>query len=403
MGGDTDTCDVLIIGAGVIGIAIGNGLLETDPHLKVTVVDKEMVLGAHASGRNSGVIHSGFYYSPETLKARFCRIGNVELRKLCKKHNIEIINAGKVVVTKNDDEETQLSRLFERGVANGVDLEILEAKELRRLEPLASTYGKFIWSPTTAVSNPQLVLEAMVKEFKEKGGQLQLGNKIELAESGKEISVKGNKIDARFIVNAAGAHADYLSRSIGVGIEYAMIPFKGVYRSTSQLNLPLKRLVYPVPHPINPFLGVHFTLTTSGFVKIGPTAIPVSGREKYSFLEGWSFLDVIQTLKGTTAMLSNNPKRLVEIIKGEWPKLLESRLVAESALLVSAASNVQKWERRKPGIRAQLVHLPSGELEQDFVIKTKYNSMHILNAISPGWTSSIPFGQHVALKIKSLM
>lgn len=399
----TNSCEILIIGAGIIGMSIGNALLEIDPRLKVLIADKESFLGAHASGRNSGVIHSGFYYSPESLKARFCRIGNVELRRLCKQHKIPILNAGKVVVTKNEGEDIRLTRLFERGVANGVDLEILDAKELRRLEPLASTNEKFIWSPTTAVSNPQLVLQAMAKEFGDKGGRILLENRIEIEESGEEVFVKGNRINANFIVNASGAYADYISRSIGVGNEYAMIPFKGVYRSTSQRNLPLQRLVYPVPHPINPFLGVHFTLTTNGLVKIGPTAIPVSGREKYSFSEGWSFSDAKQALKGATAMLWDNPRRLAGIMKDEWPKLLESRLIAESSLLVRAANDVKEWERRKPGIRAQLVHLPSGQLEQDFVIKTKYNSMHILNAVSPGWTSSIPFGQHVALKIKSLM
>jgi L-2-hydroxyglutarate oxidase LhgO len=391
-----NSCEILIIGAGIIGISIGNALLEINPRLKILIVDKERFLGAHASGRNSGVIHAGFYYSPDSLKARFCRIGNVELRRLCKQHKIPILNSGKVVVTKNKDEDIRLTRLFERGVANGVDLEILDAKELRRLEPLASTNEKFIWSPTTAVSNPQLVLEAMAKEFSDKGGRILFENRIEIEENGEEVFVKGSKISANFIVNAAGAHADYLSRSIGVGNEYAMIPFKGVYRSTSQHNLPLQRLVYPVPHPINPFLGVHFTLTTNGLVKIGPTAIPVSGRERYSFSEGWSFSDAKQALKGTTAMLRDDPRRLGGIIKDELPKLLEFNLVAESALMVKAANNVKEWERRKPGIRAQLVHLPSGQLEQDFVIKAKYNSLHILNAVSPGWTSAIPFGRYIS-------
>jgi L-2-hydroxyglutarate oxidase LhgO len=222
-----NSCEILIIGAGIIGISIGNALLEMNSRLKVLIADKESFLGAHASGRNSGVIHPGFYYSPDSLKARFCRIGNAEIRKLCERHDIPIINSGKVVVFKNEAEDIQLSRLYERGLANGVDLEILDANELAKLEPLASTHNKFIWSPTTAISSPQLVMEAMAKEFKEKGGKILLNHKIEIEEKGNEVSVKGKTINEKFIINAAGAHADYLSRSIGVELEYAMIPFKG--------------------------------------------------------------------------------------------------------------------------------------------------------------------------------
>jgi L-2-hydroxyglutarate oxidase LhgO len=323
-----NSCEILIIGAGIIGISIGNALLEINPRLKVLIADKESFLGAHASGRNSGVIHAGFYYSPDSLKARFCRIGNEEIRKLCKRHNIPIINAGKVVVSKNEEEDRRLSSLYERGLTNGVDLEILDADELRKFEPLASTNNKFIWSPTTAISSPQLVIEAIAKEFKEKGGEILLNHKIEIEEKGNEVSVKGKTINAKFIINAAGAYADNLSRSIGVGLEYAMIPFKGVYRSTSQKNLPLQRLVYPVPHPVNPFLGVHFTITIDGLVKIGPTALPISGREKYSITEGWSISDFRQAVKAASSMLSSNPRQLSGLIKDEWPNILESNLVA---------------------------------------------------------------------------
>lgn len=372
------------------------------PSLKVLITDKEGFLGAHASGRNSGVVHAGFYYSPDSLKARFCRLGNEEIRELCKRNDIPINSAGKVVVSKNEAEDIQLSRLYERGLANGVDLEILDGVELAKFEPLASTNNKFIWSPTTAISSPQLVLEAMAKEFADMGGQILFNHKVEIEEKHGEVSVKGDSITAKFIINAAGAYADTLSRSIGVGLEYAMIPFKGVYRATLQKYLPLKRLVYPVPHPINPFLGVHFTITINGLVKIGPTALPISGREKYSLIEGWSVSDFGQAVKAAGAMVTNNPRQFGGIIKDEWPRILESNLIAEAALLVKSAQSIRDWKRQKPGIRAQLVHLPTGQLEQDFVVRSKYNSIHVLNAVSPGWTSSIPFGRYVASKLMDL-
>jgi L-2-hydroxyglutarate oxidase len=172
----------------------------------------------------------------------------------------------------------------------------------------------------------------------------------------------------------------------------------GVYRATSEKNLPLQRLVYPVPHPINPFLGVHFTLTIDGKVKIGPTAIPIAGREQYSFAEGWSGSDIVQALKGMKSLVGGDSHNFGAILKSEWPKVIQKMLIKESTGLVPSAIGVRDWYRKPPGIRAQLVHLPTGKLEQDFIVSTKLNATHILNAVSPGWTSSIPFGKHVADK-----
>jgi L-2-hydroxyglutarate oxidase LhgO len=175
-----------------------------------------------------------------------------------------------------------------------------------------------------------------------------------------------------------------------------MLPFMGVYRATSEKYLPLRRLVYPVPHPINPFLGVHFTLTIDGEVKIGPTAIPIAGREQYSIIEGWSGSDIVQGLKGMKSLIAGNSHDFSTILKSEWPKIIQRLLVKESTLLVPSAKEVKGWYRKPPGIRAQLVHLPTGKLEQDFIVANEANATHVLNAVSPGWTSSIPFGRYVA-------
>jgi L-2-hydroxyglutarate oxidase LhgO len=148
-----------------------------------------------------------------------------------------------------------------------------------------------------------------------------------------------------------------------------------------------------VPHPVNPFLGVHFTLTVDGLVKIGPTAIPILGREQYSVLEGLSFVDSVQAVKSAIALVRGESHNLGSIVKLEWPKVILRKLVKESAELVPTAINVKNWKKKPPGIRAQLVHLPSGKLEQDFVVRRHLNSVHVLNAVSPGWTSAIPFGK----------
>ena len=389
-------CDILIIGAGVMGLATGIALLEAKPRLKVIIAEKEKQIAMHASGRNSGVLHAGFYYSPDSLKAKFCRDGNKELRKLANKYEIPIREVGKVVVTRNEDENQRLETLYQRGIANGVDIEMLDASKLSDFEPLAITHERFLWSPTTAVSDSKAIVDAMRKKFEALGGIINYESKVTLKESSGEIVDSTNQYMSKHFVNAAGAQSDRISRALGVGTEYAMLPFMGVYRATEEIKLPLKRLVYPVPHPINPFLGVHFTLTIDHKVKIGPTAIPIAGREQYSFSTGWSASDIGQALKGMTSLIKGEAHDFGAILKSELPKFLESTLARESSDLVPEAVNVKHWHKKPPGIRAQLVHLPTGKLEQDFVISNKSNSTHILNAVSPGWTSAIPFGNYVS-------
>jgi L-2-hydroxyglutarate oxidase len=389
-------CDFLIIGGGVIGLSIGIALLESKPSLKVIIAEKEKTLSLHASGRNSGVLHAGFYYSPDSLKAKFCREGNAELRKVAKKHGIPVRDVGKVVVARNADENDRLEMLFERGMKNGVDIELKLAGELKKFEPLALTHERFLWSPTTGVSDPKAINEALMQDFTSLGGKIDFDTKVNLIQKNSEVVDETNQYDAKHLVNSAGAQSDRIARTVGVGLEYAMLPFMGVYRATEEKNLPLQRLVYPVPHPINPFLGVHFTLTVDHKVKIGPTAIPIAGREQYAITQGWSASDIGQALKGMKSLILGDSHDLKSILKTEWPKILENRLVKESTELVPTASLVKKWIKKPPGIRAQLVHLPSGKLEQDFVVRLLNNSTHVLNAVSPGWTSALPFGRHIS-------
>ena len=392
-------CDALIIGSGVIGLSIGIALLESKPSLKVVIAEKEPSLALHASGRNSGVLHAGFYYSPDSLKAKFCREGNFELRQLARKYEIPVREVGKVIVARNEDENGRLETLFDRGVKNGVDLEMLDISELNKYEPLAISHERFLWSPTTAVSDPSAIIQAMRREFESLGGTIHYNTKVTLEVVNSEIVDSSHRYEPVQIINAAGAQADRISRNVGVGTEYAMLPFMGVYRATEEKNLPLRRLVYPVPHPVNPFLGVHFTLTLDHKVKIGPTAIPIAGREQYSLLSGWSRSDIAQSLKGMSSLVSNDAHDFGKILKSEWPKIIQALLIKESLELVPTANQVRRWDKKPPGIRAQLVHLPTGKLEQDFIIKNQFNSTHILNAVSPGWTSAIPFGKFVANQI----
>jgi L-2-hydroxyglutarate oxidase len=386
--------DFVIAGAGIVGLSISLALHEIDPKLRILIVEKESSLGMHASGRNSGVLHAGFYYSPDSLKAQFCRDGNRALRSLISRYDIPIREIGKVVVARTPADAEALKQLEIRGKANGVDISLLEAGDLKYYEPLASTQKLFLWSPTTAVSDPKLILSAMAEDAVNRGISIRLGTPLTVDRD--VLSIGGDTIRCSHFINAVGASSDRIAQQFGFAKNFTMIPFMGLYRETSGKSIPIKTLVYPTPHPINPFLGVHLTITISGKVKIGPTAIPLLGREQYSLLRLPPYLDVIDSVRGGYALAKGKAHSLSRMISSEIPKFVLANLIRDAATLVPATSKVDKWERREPGIRAQLVNLDTGELEQDFKILGDSKSTHVLNVVSPGWTSAIPFGRYIA-------
>jgi L-2-hydroxyglutarate oxidase LhgO len=244
------------------------------------------------------------------------------------------------------------------------------------------------------------MIKALANEVLALGGEIRYGSPVEVG-PGRELSVDGEDLNTRYLVNAAGSQSDRIAHKFNSGLEYSMIPFMGVYRAVAEEKLPLRCLVYPVPHPINPFLGVHFTLTSDFKVKIGPTAIPILGREQYQITEGWALADIQSTLKGLASMFRHGAHDLPALIRAEWPKVLTSTLVREASELVPSVASVKGWKRKPPGIRSQLIHRPTGRLEQDFIVEHGTNSTHILNAVSPGWTSALPFGHYVSQGILS--
>ena len=287
-----------------------------------------------------------------------------------------------------------METLLVRGHKNNVILEYHESRDLPKYEPLARTYKHFLWSPTTAVTNPRMVIEALRQEFIDKGGILLLGKEIDAKPDGT-IHWQNEQIHARHIVNCAGNQADRMAHIMSVGTEYSMIPFLGNYRSIPEEQLPLRTLVYPIPHTLNPFLGVHFTLTVDGKVKIGPSSMPVLGREQYSPQTSWNVRDASRIASSLTQFLLGNPNNFLKLIQSEIPKLNTQVLVRNASFMVPLATTIKRWKKMPPGIRSQLLHLPTRTLEQDFVVLPGEHSTHILNAVSPGWTSSIPFASWV--------
>jgi L-2-hydroxyglutarate oxidase LhgO len=389
--------DHVIIGAGIIGISIGIAILEQNSQKKVLIIDKEKTPGFHASGRNSGVIHAGFYYSPESLKAKFCRLGNIELKKFCKENGLKILETGKVVVCQNYQDVARLEDLYERGISNGVDIEILNKSELSKIEPAAKTVEKFIWSPTTSVGNPKEIIKKLAEKFVFLGGKFIFDVKSKLNYEKNEVVIKSNqgKFRSDSIINAAGAYASELAKQVGVGKELICLPFLGAYKKSDLKQTNPRRLIYPVPNPVNPFLGVHTTNTLDNGIKIGPTAFPVIGKEQYKIRDGFSLAELNEFLRASKTLLSSNELDFFKLALEEGKKLLKKPLLKRAKGLTNTLAENENWRSHPAGIRAQLVNTRTKSLEMDYIVKTEKNVVHILNAVSPGWTSAIPFARWI--------
>jgi len=389
-----ETYDFAIIGAGIVGLAVGIEILKREPDARVAIFEKEPSAGLHASGRNSGVVHAGFYYSPDSLKAQLTRDGNALLKEFALENGVFLRETGKVVVAQNETEIAQVKELKRRGDANGVDVEIVTRQELAKLEPLAITHELALWSPSTAVGDPVKMTAAFVSKFLSLGGQIVYGTKIKRV-TDTAISTGTASYGYRHLVNSAGLYADKIGRQLGFSGQYTMLPFIGLYHYAPKLKGSLQRHIYPVPDPRNPFLGVHLTTTVDGSVKVGPTAIPILSREQYSTLEGFSLSELAGILGVYPKFLLSPHHDVWSLLKTELPKLSRNHLVKQASLLADGFTPADFTVRGNPGIRAQLFDLENRKLEMDFVIEGDANSTHVLNAVSPAWTSSISFARHV--------
>lgn len=388
--------DVVIIGGGIVGLGIGVGLLRRAPNIRVTVLEAEAQLAVHGSGRNSGVLHAGFYYSPDSLKARLTRVGNEMLRQLCRDEGVTVRSCGKVVVTKNSDDVARLHELHSRALANGVTVELLDVKDLRQIEPLATTHEVALWSPNTGVANPMEVTEALSRTFQRLGGVVSLSSRVARLDESFVTLVDGSKLAARHFVNAAGLYADKIAHSAGAGGDYEMLPFKGLYVYGGSNAPALQRHVYPVPDPRNPFLGVHLTVTVDGRVKIGPTAIPALSRTNYTKLGGIKASELGSIARLLPKFLASKHHNGLGLLKSEVPKYVRKILIKQAAALVPSVRPADFVEWGKSGIRAQLFNLKESRLEMDFVVESTGSHTHVLNAVSPAWTSSLSFGDFIA-------
>lgn len=397
----TRTADVAIVGGGIVGLAMAHAVLERHPGLRVVVFEKETSLGEHASGRNSGVLHAGFYYAPDTLKAALTRRGNHLLSAFCDEHGVRVRRCGKVVVAGSAAELPALHLLHERGMANGVDVELIDEARLAELEPLARTVGEALWSPTTSVADPHRVIEALAAQVRGAGGAVELGSRVEAGSPGR-LTVGGLGWQVGHVVNAAGLHADVVGSWFGFCDDYVVLPFKGLYWYGNWPVGRLRRHVYPVPDPKNPFLGVHLTVTATGGVKVGPTAIPALWREDYGGLVNLDAKEMRQVLRQYPRFLTSPHHDVPALIRAEVPKYSRRHLVKQARALVPSLDPADFTIKGRPGVRAQMWSIPGKHLEMDFVVRGDADSTHLLNVVSPGWTSSLAVAEHVVTSMEAV-
>ncbi len=386
--------DYLIIGAGVIGLSVALELKRRLPQRAVVVLEKEDSLGAHASGRNSGVLHAGFYYSADSLKARFCRDGNRRLRAYCRERGLPLRECGKLVVAKHARELPGLDELHRRGRANGVNLEMLSLKEARCIEPRVRSVERVLWSPDTASADPLAVIASLARDAADLGVEILRSTAYRGGGPG-EVMVDGGRFAPRYVINAGGLYADRIAKDFGLCRHYTILPFKGLYLYSEEPAGRLNAHIYPVPDLAYPFLGVHYTLTVDGHIKIGPTAIPAFWREHYEGFSRLSLDELGEVLWREATLMIHAGFDFRGLALKEMRKYSPSFLVAQAAALLTGVEpeDYRHWGR--PGIRAQLLDLRSRQLVMDFCLEGDERSLHVLNAVSPAWTCALPFAGHV--------
>jgi len=377
--------DYMIVGAGVIGLNIAREILFKNPNAKIVILEKESDVGYHSSGRNSGVLHAGFYYTANSLKAKFTRDGNRELTKYCEDNGLKINRCQKVVVAKDKSELESLHILYQRGIKNGVNVELIDERELDRKFKNVKTYKEALYSPDTSTVDPLEILQHIKQELLKKGVDIKFNTPFK----------KGMEANAKVLINCAGLYADKIAKSFGFAKDYTIIPFKGIYLQYTNSDHPVDTNIYPVPNLKNPFLGVHYTITVDNIIKIGPTAIPAFWRENYKGFENFNLKELLEILRYELKLFITNAFGFRNLALEEIKKYNKNYFTSLATSMVKSIdkNGFNKWS--KPGIRAQLLNTKTLELLQDFVVEGDSKSIHVLNAVSPAFTSSMPFARWV--------
>jgi len=392
--------DFVIIGGGIIGTATAM-VLQIDSDHKILIIEAEDKLAAHQTGNNSGVIHSGLYYKPGSLKSKNCAEGRELMYRFCEENNIPYEKCGKIVVAVNESELDPLNMLYERGIANGLKgLKKLNAGELKEYEPnVSGTAGLFV--PQTGIVDYKKVTKVYAAKVKDKNGEIRLNCKfLSVKKSVNELIVLTNlgELKTKFLVNCGGLYSDRIAKICGVDPGLMIIPFRGeYYKLTKDKEHLVKNLIYPVPDPSFPFLGVHFTRMIEGGVEAGPNAVLAFRRE------GYSHTDI--SLRDVSEMMGyigfwRMAMKYYKMGFGEFHRSLRKSSFVKALKKLVPDIELESIEKGGAGVRAQALE-SSGKLVDDFRIVEKEKMIHVLNAPSPAATASISIGNYIAKLAKS--
>jgi L-2-hydroxyglutarate oxidase LhgO len=389
-------CDLLVIGAGILGLATAREILTRRPKTRVIVIDKETAIGRHQTGHNSGVIHSGIYYAPGSLKAQLCVTGRKQLTRYCDERGIPYERCGKVIVALNEGELPRLEELERRGIANGVEgLEVLDAERLHEVEPYAVGV-RALWSPNTGIVDFSRVAEEYAKDVVQAGGEIRLAREVSALERwGTETiaETSGGQISADSVIACAGLHADQVAARSGAPDDPHIVPFRGDYYVLPESRRYLAHnLIYPVPDPAFPFLGVHFTRRMDGDVWLGPNAVLAFAREGYRRTD--------LALGDLAGVLGFGGFRKLALKYWQTGLAEMWRDVSKSAFLASLQAYIPELRATDllpgpSGVRAQALD-SEGVLVDDFVVHQSAGILHVRNAPSPAATSSLAIAGLIA-------
>ena len=389
--------DIAIIGGGIVGLASARAILERAPRARLVILEKEAALAQHQTGHNSGVIHSGIYYKPGSYKARLCVEGARLMKDYCDKHGIAVDTCGKVIVATSEEELPRLQTLYERGVANGVPgVTMIDAARLKEIEPQANALAA-IHSPQTAIVDYGRVAETLARDLGAAGVTFERNFRvsgIERVRGTLRLSAPdGHLVNATHLVNCAGLHSDAVARLAGAAPDVQIVPFRGEYYMLRPERRDLvKGLIYPVPDPEFPFLGVHFTRTIHGDVEAGPNAVLAFAREGYT----WRRVrpaELLETLRfsGFRAMA----RKYWRMGAYEMYRSLSKAAFVRALQRLVPALRAEDIRPGGAGVRAQAV-TADGALVDDFRIVQTADAVHVLNAPSPAATASLAIGRHIA-------
>lgn len=390
--------DFAIIGGGIVGLSTGLALGKRYPNAQILVLEKESNWAFHQTGNNSGVIHSGIYYKPGSFKAKFCRDGSRSMVEFCQEHNIDHEVCGKVIVATEPQELPRLENLYKRGVENGLKVQRISPEEVKEIEPHVTSVGGIRVFSTGIVNYKQVCLK-YAQLIQKQGGDLRLNTKVlKIVPSGKNqvLETNNGSFETRFIINCAGLHSDRMAKLAQVEPQAKIVPFRGeYYELTPEKRYLVKTLIYPVPNPDFPFLGVHFTRMIDSSVHAGPNAVLSLKREGYKKTD-FDFKDFAEVMSypGFWKLAAKHADEGIQEIIRSFSKAAFTRSLQKLIPEIQSQDLVPTHA----GVRAQAL-MNDGKLVDDFLIVSGQNSIHVCNAPSPAATSSLEIGKAIAAQI----